>query len=127
MKDWVYKKTKRLGTLKIEYLLCFILINLMSVSCGNSTKRNNASNETKVVATLVQNKDIDEFIEEKIDIPIAVNLSNFREEWHDTYLGFKVKEEDDKAMFIDATSPYYDGYVSGHRFETHEPAWVEKI
>lgn len=108
--------------------LCFITaFSLVFMSCGNSQKKSNTSADNQEEAAIVKINDMAGNAEETVDIPIAVNLSNYTQEWHDMYLSFKITNEDDNNIYIDATSPYYDNYVSKKRFETYCPAWVDEI
>lgn len=127
MKGLNYKTMKRLCTYRLVLLLFFV-ISLIFIFCENPRKKRNTGGESQLETAMVKAENE----EETVDIPIAVNLSNYT--WNDkflspkdTYLSFKITNEDDNKICIDATSPYYDDYVSKRRFETECPAWVDEI
>ena len=123
MKIIFFKKMPSLCVFRFVLLLLFVVvISLTSISCGSSSKRSSTSDENQEEAAIVKFNDIEENAEETVDIPIAVNLSNYTQEWPDTYLSFKITNEDCNNIYIDATSPYYHNYVSKQRFETQCPA-----
>lgn len=127
MKVLHYKTKVLLCTFRVALLSYLILTSMIIVSCGNSSKRNISEDGCQQAASVLRTDIVDNIKEETVDIPITVNLSNNTQESHDMYLIFKIINEDDNIIYIDATSPYYNSYVSKQRFDTYFPAWVDEI
>ena len=118
MKNVFYMKSLYFFTSGIAFLLCLVVISMAFVSCGNSSKKNTSSDDNQMEADLIETGGFDEIVEAPIDIPISITVSNFPKEWKKKwFLGFMVKDEDDNAIYIDTTSPFYNDYVSGRRFQ----------
>ena len=78
MEDLNFKTMKHLCIYKL-FLLFLAATSLISISCGNIQKRSRTTDDSRLEAAIVKTDDIG-VIEETIDIPIAVNLSNFKQD-----------------------------------------------
>lgn len=117
MKNGYSKKPLHYFSSGLMLLLCFVMISFF-ISCGNFSKKKTSSDDNQMEADLIETGGFDEIVEAPIDIPISINVSNFSNEWKKKwFLGFMVKDEDDNAIYIDTTSPFYNDYVSGRRFQ----------
>ena len=105
----------------------FIVISLVYISCGNSSKKNSTSEDSQMEATIAASNGMEEIIEEYIDIPIAINLSHTEDEDMKQLVDaeYEVTHETDKDIYIDTNSEYYKKYISGHRFMASKLAFFE--
>ena len=99
-------------------ILCLGGTSLISISCGNSSKKNITNEDCLIEASVVTTNDMDENTEETIDIPIAIHLSHTEDEDMKQLVDaeYEVIRETEKDIYIDINSEYYKNYISGYRF-----------
>ena len=121
----------------LVFALCLVFAIFMSTSCADSSKKGR-TNEDGHEATL----DASDDSEETIDIPIAITISRPKiddEEMEEEEIieydengevlermcNYEVTRETEKDIYIDANSPYYKDYLSGHRIKVEKHAFYE--
>ena len=127
MKKNCYMKLPFFFTSGMEFLLCLVVLSMVSVSCGNSSKKNTSSDDNQMEANLIGTDGLDEIAEESIDIPIPINLIHTEDEDMKQLVDaeYEVTHETDKDVFIDINSRYYKHYMSGTRFMADKIAVFE--
>lgn len=127
MKKYIIKKVLYFLTLGKVFLLCIVVISMVAVSCGNSSKKNISSEDNQMEANLIGTGGLDEIAEESIDIPVAINLIHTEDEDMKQLVDaeYEVTHETDKDIYIDINSRYYKHYMSGTRFKADQLAFFE--
>jgi len=106
----------------VKGLLFFgLLVSCIVIMAGCSNKGQKENNTASILATNDWGEEM------TVDVPIAVNVSNSSTGCKESYLKYKVVDETDSAIIIDATSPYYDDYVSGKTFSASKCPYMDYI
>lgn len=108
-------------------LLSFVVISMISISCGSSPKKINTSYDNQEEAAIVKINDIEEITEEAVDIPISISLIHTEDEDMKQLVDaeYEVTHETDNDIFIDINSRYYKRYMSETRFMADKIALFE--
>ena len=127
MKNNCFMRLLYFFTSGMAFLLCLVVISMVSVSCGNSSKKNTSSDDNQMVANLIGTDGLGEIAEESIDIPVAINLIHTEDEEMKQLVDaeYEVTHETDKDVYIDINSRYYKHYMSGTRFMADKIAVFE--
>lgn len=127
MKNNYFMKSLLLFTSRMAFLLCLVVISMISVSCGNFSKKNTSSDDNQMEANLIGIDGLDEISEESIDIPIAINLAHTEDEDMKQLVDaeYEITRETDNAICIDINSAYYKHYTLGARFKVDQLAFFE--
>lgn len=127
MNNNYFRKSLYFFTSGMALLLCLVVISMVSVSCGNSSKKNTSSDDNQMEANLIGTYSLDEISEESIDIPVAINLIHTEDEDMKQLVDaeYEVTHETDKDIYIDINSRYYKQYMSGTRFMVDKIAVFE--